>query len=80
MTSQLGDLVAKLGKTDSAVVHRCSIGHMSPIIAAAKAAKGKAKADGAEASNDKDVSKQEETPLTKAVKDRSVCPPAGEGG
>jgi COP9 signalosome complex subunit 5 len=68
MTSQLGDLVAKLGKTDQDVQHRCNIGALSPIIAAAKAAKGKAKAEndkGAVATADK-----EELPLAKAVKDR----------
>lgn len=80
MTSQLGDLVAKLGKTDQAVQHRCNIGALSPIIAAAKAARGKAKADNNEkgSSNDRDAAK-EELPLAKAVKDRYVARPAPVG-
>lgn len=63
MTSQIGDLVEKIGKTEQSVQHRCGIGAMAPIIAAARAAKNK------QASDDKEV-KNEETPLSKAVKDR----------
>ncbi|KAL8280701.1 hypothetical protein RQP46_007024 [Phenoliferia psychrophenolica] len=70
MTAQLGDLVEKLGKTESTVQHRCGIGAMSPVIAAARAAKSRnqsgpdsgKKDDGKEAKN-------EETALAKAVKD-----------
>ncbi len=62
MTDQLGDLVQKLGKTEGSVGHRCGIGAMAPIIAAAKNAKKNA---------DKDQpAKDEETPLAKALRDR----------
>lgn len=66
MTSQIGDLVEKIGKTEQAVQHRCGIGAMAPIIAAARAAKSKQ-----DKKDDKEV-KNEETPLSKAVKDRWV--------
>ena len=68
MTAQLGDLVEKLGKTETSVQHRCGIGAMSPIIAAARAAK-----NAQPGSIVKDV--KEETALAKIVKDSFVCPP-----
>lgn len=69
MTSQIGDLVEKISKTEQSVQHRCGIGAMAPIIAAARAAKSK-QASG-DKKDDKEV-KNEETPLSKAVKDRCV--------
>jgi len=63
MTDQLSDLVQKLGKTEASVGHRCGIGAMAPIIAAAKNAKKNADKDHAAA-------KDEETPLAKALRDR----------
>jgi COP9 signalosome complex subunit 5 len=69
MTAQIGDLVEKLGKTEQSVQHRCGIGAMSPVIAAARAAKNKS--GGGDKKDDKEA-KNEETPLAKAVRDRFV--------
>ncbi|ORY41115.1 COP9 signalosome complex subunit 5 [Leucosporidium creatinivorum] len=66
MTSQIGDLVEKIGKTEQSVQHRCGIGAMAPIIAAARAAKNKSA--GGDKKDDNEV-KNEETALAKAVKD-----------
>lgn len=68
MTAQIGDLVEKIGKTEQSVQHRCGIGAMSPIIAAARAAKSKTA--GGDKKDDK-AAKEEETPLAKAVRDSS---------
>jgi COP9 signalosome complex subunit 5 len=69
MTAQIGDLVEKIGKTESSVRHRCNIGAMSPVIAAARANATKSKTTGAgETTIAADASK-EETALAKAVKD-----------
>lgn len=74
MTSQIGDLVEKLHRTETSVQHRCGIGAMSPIIAAARAAKGKMLGNGGDSSMGKEDDgkevKGEETALAKAVKDR----------
>lgn len=64
MTAQIGDLVEKLGKTEMSVQHRCGIGAMSPIIAAARKAQG-----GPTAAGDKDKTSKEETALAKVVRD-----------
>lgn len=71
MTSQIGDLVEKLSRTETSVQHRCGIGAMSPIIAAARAAKNKGLESGfnGNVKENKEV-KGEETALAKAVKDR----------
>ena len=66
MTAQLGDLVEKLGKTEQSVQHRCGIGAMSPIIAAARAAKKNAVTPGSAKET------KEETALAKVVKDSFV--------
>lgn len=66
MTAQLGDLVEKLGKTEQSVQHRCGIGAMSPIIAAARAAKKNAATPGSAKET------KEETALAKVVKDSFV--------
>lgn len=74
MTSQIGDLVEKLSRTETSVQHRCGIGAMSPIIAAARAAQNKSSESSfksSKASENKEV-KREETLLAKAVKDRCV--------
>lgn len=63
MTDQLGDLVQKLGKTESSVGHRCGIGAMAPIIAAAENAKKNA-------DKDQPATRDEETQLAKALRDR----------
>lgn len=60
MTSQIGDLVAKIGKTEATVRHRCGIGAMSAVITAARANSKRTNAE---------ESAKEETPLAKAVKD-----------
>lgn len=74
MTSQISDVVAKLGRTEGTVQHRCSIGAMSPVIAAARAA-SKAKLAG---ETDKEAA-SEETALAKAVRDSYVpLPPPPE--
>lgn len=65
MTAQIGDIVEKLGRTETSVQHRCGIGAMSPIIAAARAAKNRTNG-GPEKKDDK----AEETPLAEAVRDR----------
>ncbi|KAK4057371.1 COP9 signalosome catalytic subunit rri1 [Microbotryomycetes sp. JL221] len=39
MTSQLGDLVDKLGKTEQSVQHRCGIAQMAPLVSAARQSK-----------------------------------------
>lgn len=71
MTAQMGDLVEKIGKTEASVQHRCGIGAMSPIIAAARAAKHKqTTGDGAMG---KKEDKDQETPLAKAVRDRCAA-------
>lgn len=67
MTDQLGDLVQKLGKTHNSVGHRCGIGAMAPIIAAAKNAKKNANAD---KDKEQPAKEEEETPLAKALRDR----------
>ncbi|KDE08164.1 COP9 signalosome complex subunit 5 [Microbotryum lychnidis-dioicae p1A1 Lamole] len=64
-TAQLGDLVEKLSKTDSSVQHRCGIGAMSPIIAAARAKSR----DSSSKDKDGTAKKEEETPLARAVRD-----------
>lgn len=75
MTAQIGDLVEKIGKTESSVRHRCNIGTMAPVIAAARANATKAKnttgAEGTIASAAVDASK-EESALAKAVRDSYV--------
>ena len=68
MTSQIGDLVAKLGATETSVAHRCTIGAISPLISAARTALAKAKSS--EPVSDDQT--EDETPLAKAVRDRSV--------
>lgn len=62
MTAQIGDLVEKIGKTESTVRHRCGIGAMSPVIAAVRANKA-----AGTAAIDEPV--KEETALAKAVRD-----------
>ena len=69
MAAQIGDLVEKLGKTETTVQHRCGIGAMSPVIAAARAAK--ARLGSADKKDDKEQ-KVEETQLAKVVRDRFV--------
>ncbi|KAM0786907.1 hypothetical protein ACM66B_002331 [Microbotryomycetes sp. NB124-2] len=87
MTSQLGDLVEKLGKTEQSVQHRCGISSMAPLVAAARQSKGSSKSTAGggkgkaveqhkdEASKDATgtvvSNKVEETPLQKAVRDSS---------
>ncbi|KAK4702718.1 COP9 signalosome complex subunit 5, partial [Phenoliferia sp. Uapishka_3] len=63
MAAQIGDLVEKLGKTEATVQHRCGIGAMSPVIAAARA-----KSVPFSGKDEKDP-KSEETQLAKVVKD-----------
>lgn len=74
MTAQIGDLVEKLGRTEASVQHRCGVGAMSPVIAAARAAKNRSLT---EAKKDDKDPKSDETPLAKAVRDRSdkLSPP-----
>lgn len=66
MTAQLGDLVQKIGKSETSVQHRCGIGAMSPIIAAARSQSRRNNGGGTEAVEEK---RTEETPLAKAVRD-----------
>ncbi|KAM0752130.1 COP9 signalosome complex subunit 5 [Meredithblackwellia eburnea MCA 4105] len=72
LTAQVEDLVEKIGKTESTVQHRCNIGAMSPVIAAARALKNNKK-------DDKD-GKTEETALAKVVKDTSKLSIEGSNG
>lgn len=72
MTAQLGDLVQKIGKSETSVQHRCGIGAMSPIIAAARSQSRRNNGGGTEAVEEK---RTEETPLAKAVRDRSASFP-----
>ncbi|KAI5476742.1 COP9 signalosome complex subunit 5 [Pseudohyphozyma bogoriensis] len=67
----ISDLVQKISKTESSVQHRCGIGAMSPVIAAVRAAKNRSGGAGNAATGgaaDKEK-KDEETALSKAVKD-----------
>lgn len=73
MTAQIGDLVAKIGKTEATARHRCNMGAMSPLIAAARV--NSKRANGAAMGTAAEESSKEETALAKAVKDAFVASP-----
>ncbi|SCV69624.1 BQ2448_2644 [Microbotryum intermedium] len=66
-TAQVGDLVEKLSKTESSVQHRCGIGAMSPVIAAARAKSRDSPSK--DANKDGTHKKEDETPLARAVRE-----------